>query len=62
MGAHSSVPLEESSSPWEHVMAWGDDPVIRGDMDRPEASGGPQRIARPGLTSNIRPGRKQACI
>jgi hypothetical protein len=45
-------------------MAWGDDPVIRVDMDMdlPEASGGSQRIARPGLTSNIRPGGKQACI
>jgi hypothetical protein len=45
-------------------MAWEDDPVIRGDADkdRPEASGGSQRIARPGLTPNIRPGGKQACI
>jgi hypothetical protein len=64
MGAHAFVLLEERSSPWERVMTWGDDPVIRGDMgmDRPEASVGPQRIARRGLTPSIRTGGKQACI
>jgi hypothetical protein len=62
MGAHAFGLLEERTSPWEFLMTWGDDPVIRGDMDRPEASGGSQTIARPGLTADLRTGGKQACI